>query len=97
MPFVCISRIIEGWKAVFSVPQEHSIVVVFMFQSSPFTKNKNMKKLIALTLIVVCLGCFSLGCGEAKKPEPTKPAETTTTDTADTGATDATLPATDTK
>ena len=27
-----------------------------------------MKKLIALTLIVVCLGCFTLGCGgETKK------------------------------
>ena len=41
-----------------------------------------MKKLIALTLIVVCLGCFSLGCGEAKKTEPVKPAgEPAATDT----------------
>ncbi|MCL2305480.1 MAG: hypothetical protein FWC43_09070 [Planctomycetaceae bacterium] len=33
-----------------------------------------MKKWIALSLIVACLGCFSLGCGEAKKPEaPAQP------------------------
>jgi hypothetical protein len=45
---------------------------------------ENMKKLIALSLIVVCLGCFSLGCGEAKKPTPAPTpapaADTTSTD-----------------
>ena len=34
-----------------------------------------MKKLIALTLIAVCLAGFSLGCGAKKKEEPAKPAE----------------------
>ena len=34
-----------------------------------------MKKLIALTLVIVCLGFFSLGCGEAKND----PAPATTT------------------
>ena len=33
-----------------------------------------MKKLIALTLMVACLACFSLGCGEKdKKPTTTTP------------------------
>ena len=37
-----------------------------------------MKKFIALTLVVVCLAGFSLGCGgEAKKPEAPKTTETT--------------------
>jgi len=36
-----------------------------------------MKKLIALTLMVACLTCFSLGCGEKdKKPATTTPAAT---------------------
>ena len=37
---------------------------------------ENMKKLIALTLVVVCLTCFSfVGCGESKKPTtPAAPA-----------------------
>ena len=35
-----------------------------------------MKKFIALSLIVVCLGCFSLGCGGEAKKEPPKPADT---------------------
>lgn len=34
-----------------------------------------MKKFIALSLIVVCLGCFSLGCKTEEKA-PAKPAET---------------------
>ena len=35
-----------------------------------------MKKLIALTLMVVCLAGFSLGCGD-KKPAPPAPSGNT--------------------
>jgi len=43
-----------------------------------------MKKLIALTLMVACLACFSLGCG--KKDDGKKPATTTTTTSTSTEA-----------
>ena len=41
-----------------------------------------MKKLIALTLMVACLACFSIGCpgGEKEKPTSSTPPPTSTPD-----------------
>ena len=50
-----------------------------------------MKKLIALTLMVACLACFSLGCKEKQdtKPAPTPPATQPDDGTTGTGDADA--------
>ena len=43
-----------------------------------------MKKLIALTLVVACLGCFSLGCKPPATEKPaTPPVENPADDAAD--------------
>ena len=44
-----------------------------------------MKKLIALTLMVVCFACCTLGCGDKKPAKPATPPAAATTD----GAADA--------
>ena len=44
-----------------------------------------MKKLIALTLMVACLACFSMGCpGKKEEPKPVTPPVEQTTDTGST-------------
>ncbi|MDR1491439.1 MAG: hypothetical protein LBT05_01765 [Planctomycetaceae bacterium] len=51
-----------------------------------------MKKLIALALMVVCVGTFSLGC-TPKKEEPAKPATGGVVDEKDASQTPAPTPA----
>jgi len=47
-----------------------------------------MKKLIALTLMVACLACFSLGCPAKKDTKPVTTPNTTSAPADDTAADD---------